>query len=166
MRTKTIEYDSFGVQANVTIAQANVAMGLERSSLADEAMRQADVDRLRELAQNGADLTEKQLALVDGKPPQWTYDERIMYWLRWPAMRVGIVEGKVAFLDDDGEVEREIDLASEWSFEDFLELPEELTIIVLGDILALNPHWDSRKEDDSPGKQQSGAASKTNSDAA
>ena len=142
MRTKTIDYDAFGVQAKVTVGHATVAMGLERARLADEGLRNQDEDK--------------------------SSYERTALWMQWPAVKAGITGGFVTFQGDDDQAERKIDLPGTLTFEDFLALPEELAMTVLADILELNPHWSlaGLPRDDSPGKQQSGAASKTNSDAA
>jgi hypothetical protein len=142
MRTKTITYDDFGVQASVTVAHASVAMGLERSRLTDEGLRNQDEDK--------------------------SAYERTALWMQWPVIKAGITGGLIRFVDDEGKAERDIDLPGGLTFEDFLVLPEELAMTILGDILELNPHWSltGLPRDDSPGKRQSGAGSKTNSDAA
>jgi hypothetical protein len=128
MRIRTVTYDDFGVQAKITVAQANVAMGLERSRLTAEGLHSQDGDM--------------------------STFEKTALWMQWPVVKAGITSGRLALLGDDDQVERELDLPGDLTFADFLALPEELAMTLLTDILALNPHWSlaGLPRDDSPGK--------------
>lgn len=138
-RTRTIEYNAFGVQAKVVVGHATVAMGLERSRLTDEGLRAPD----------------------DGLSAY----ERTAMWMQWPVIKAGIVGGLIRFLDDEGKAKRDIDLPGGLLFEDFLNLPEELAVTVLGEILELNPHWSlTGIPRDEAKKKPSSAKDKTNSE--
>lgn len=139
-RTKTIEYDEFGVQAKITVAHATVAMGLERSRLTDEGLR----------------ATDENLSAY----------ERTALWMQWPAIKAGIIGGLIRFLDDEGQAKRDIDLPGGLLFEDFLILPEELAVIILSEILELNPHWSLAGIPRDEAKKKLDESNKTNSESA
>lgn len=142
MRTKTIDYDDFGVQAKIVLSHATVAMGLERSRLTDEGLRAPEGDL--------------------------TAYERTALWMQWPAVKAGTVGGLIRFLDDDGKAERDLDLPGDLTFQDYLALPEELAISILSDVLGLNPHWSltGTPKDESAKKKPSDKSSKLTSSAA